>query len=175
MDGWLIVFLVYFLISIIYILSRSDSKEECKTNFPALKETQAECLEAYPTTGPITKSQCKTTFPELMETKAECLAAHPNDLMETNSQGINIPDCPTDMKHRDPNCSAAATGETTPITETTCVQGYTSATRRSPYAYKCKWNTAADRGGTASCDSWNMINNGQLDPDDPPELCRIPQ
>ena len=188
MDGWLIVFLVYFLISIIYILARSDSKEECKTNFPALKETQAECLEAYPTTCPttvpITESQCKTTFsvlietkdecktkfPELIETKDDCLENYPTDLMEIsqcNSGGM--PFCPADSKSRPLSCNDATTEEARPITEATCVQGYHAPDPNFNWAYKCKWNVGY-AGSDAACDTWHW-NEGVMEV----ERCRITQ
>ena len=120
--------------------------------------------------GESSKSECKTNHPELIETQAECKTSHPELIEQSECQcdgGAGIPDCPANFVIRDDNCNQDAT-------QANCETGGTQVAGQN-IAYKCKWNSAAARGGVAACDPWKKIDPANPDPANPIEYCRIPQ
>lgn len=174
-----------FIVSIMYNIGSSDSKEECKTNHSELIETQVECLLKYPAIGsstdpstgsstdPSNKAECKTNHPELIETREECLSAFESDLML-------LPVCSGDLRLN--NCTGGSDPATCEVGYSPIAQemgrGNTGDNPSTNIAFKCKWNTSAERGGGSdNCDPWNKISidgtHHIVDPENPIELCRI--
>jgi len=180
MGAWAVAaaafFFACFVFSIFYNIGSSDSKEECKTNYPELIETQAECKTNHP--GLIeTQAECSSKYPTTCSstgsTRAECKTNHPG-LIEHSECGdesvgpdtTNVDLCVGTLV-TDANCNAnTPPGGWTPDT---CSQKYlrvsipgdTSMTLPPlNLAYQCTL-------GNSNCNSWN---DGEQ-----PTFCRIPQ
>ena len=158
MVAWAVAafFFACLVFSIFYNIGSSDSKEECKTNYPELIETQAECSSKYPTTCSSTGS---TNHPELIE-HSEC----GDESVGPDTTNVDL--CVGTLETGD-NCDAdPPAGGWTPDT---CSQKYlrVSIPGDTSMSLNLAYQCTLGPGGTPHCNSWN---NGEQ-----PTFCRIPQ
>lgn len=150
-----IIFFILFLFTLINHITYKDSKEECKTNYSRLIETQAECLSTYP-------NICSATGPSGNSDNSDSSGNSDNSDSSGNSDNSDPNPSNQEQACSEIECNGynrikKSESEINEIPSSTSISEYSDSTFRSPC---CKWYNLPDpiEGTKTTIDYTDFLN-----------------